>query len=354
MPFTRPLSSSAFVALLTLSATMTAAQPTVPRNGGPEVHSSIRHFVDRLYSPDPRERAEAACQIGRRHAEAASAIPVLLSMLADDAPVTALECAMSPWLRRALATSPDARQWSQTSPAQEAAEALGDIGNASIPGLLQALSQNDWKVRLFAAYGLGEVDEIIEPLPVVDALCRTLSDTHPNVRDRGAWALGEIEHASAVEPLMKALNDSDMRVRSRAAWALGEIENPAAVPGLLDALSDSDATVRRQVAWALGEIESPAAVSGLLQTLTDSDPGVRRQSAWALGEIEHSSAVDGLIIALRDDDWQVRKHAAWALGEIEDPTAISALRTAANDSNSQVRRAVDDALGELGAKRRRQ
>lgn len=384
MPATRLLSCSAVVVLLTLSAAVSVAQPTVPRDRVPAIPSSIRPFVDRLYSPDPRQRAEAACQIGRRHAEASSAIPVLLSMLGDEVLVTTLDCEMSPWLRRELATNPDALKWSQTSPAQEAAEALGEIGNASIPGLLQALTHGDWKVRSFAAYGLGEVDVIIEPIPVIDALSGTLSDAHPNVRDRSAWALGEIEHVAGVEPLLKALQDSEPRVRSRAAWALGEIEDPSAVQGLVRALSDSDASVReksvwalgeiesesavegllpllgdptpnvrRRVVWALGEIESPSAIQGLLQTLTDSDPDVRRQSAWALGEIEHSTAVSGLVSALKDEDWQVRKNAAWALGEIEDPSAIDALRAAANDSNNQVRRAVDYALGELSDKRRR-
>ena len=86
----QPLSVLVLAILLTLEVGATA-QPTVPRDRAPVVPSAIRSFVDRLYSPDPKERAEAACQIGRRHAEAASAIPILLSMLSDDVPVPALE-----------------------------------------------------------------------------------------------------------------------------------------------------------------------------------------------------------------------------------------------------------------------
>jgi HEAT repeat protein len=378
----QPLSLLALAILLTLLPAGATAQPTLARDRAPVVPGAILSFVDRLYSPDPKERAEAACQIGRRHAEAASAIPILLSMLSDDVPVPALECEMSPWLRRTLPTSPDARKWMETSPAKEAAEALGDIGNAAVPGLLQSLAQPDWKVRAFAALGLGEVDRIVELGQVIDALGNRLTDVHPDVRDRSAWALGEIEDPTAVEPLLKALDDGDARVRARAAWALGEIEHPSAVSGLLAALadreaavreksvwalgeiesdlavdgllrllSDANAKVRRQVVWALGEIESPAAVPGLVQTLTDSDVEVRRQSAWALGEIEHASAVESLVVALRDSDWQVRRTAAWALGEIEDPTAIDALRAAADDSNGEVRRAIDQALRELGDRR---
>ncbi len=350
MPSPQPPSVLVLAILVTLEAGATA-QPTVPRDRAPVVPSAIRSFVDRLYSPDPKERAEAACQIGRRHAEAVSAIPILLSMLSDDVPVPALECEMSPWLRRTLPSSPDARKWMETSPAKEAAEALGDIGNAAVPGLLQSLAHVDWKVRAFAALGLGEVDQILERGQVIEALGTRLSDGHPDVRDRSAWALGEIEDATAVEPLLKALHDGDARVRARAAWALGEIESDLAVNGLLPLLTDANVKVRRQVVWALGEIESAAAVPGLVQTLTDSDVDVRRQSAWALGEIEHATAVDSLVLALKDSDWQVRRTAAWALGEIEDPAAIDALRAAADDANSEVRRAIDHALRELGDRR---
>ena len=184
---------------------------------------AIRSLVDRLYSADPKERAEAACQLGRRHADAASAIPILLSMLSDDVTVPAIECEMGPWFRRTMPASPDARKWMETSPAKEAAEALGDIGDAAVPGLLQALAHSDWKTRKFAAVGLGEVDQITELQNVIGALAGRLTDVHPEVRDRSASALGEIEDAAAVEPLVKALQDSDARVRARAAWALGEI-----------------------------------------------------------------------------------------------------------------------------------
>jgi HEAT repeat protein len=367
--------------LLSLAAPV-AAQPTLPRERISGVTGTIRSLVDRLYSPDPKERAEAACQLGRRREDAASAIPVLLSMLGDDVVVPAIECEMGSWARN-LPMTAEARKWMETSPAKEAAEALGDIGNAAVPGLVAALEQSDWKVRKFAAIGLGELDRIDEVASVVTALGNHLADAHPDVRDRSAWALGEIEHPSAVEPLVRAFHDSDARVRTRIAWALGEIEHPSAVDALVAALKDSDAAVReksvwalgeiesdlaveglvpllgdadpkvrRQVAWALGEIESAAAVPALVQSLTDTEITVRRQAAWALGEIEHPSAVDALCRALADNDAQVRRTAAWALGEIEDPSAIDELRAAANDENAEVRRAVAHALRELGDRRR--
>ena len=370
------------VTTFALIATDLAAQPTLPRSRAPQLPASIRSFVDRLYSADPRDRAEAACEIGRRHTDAASAIPILLSMLSDDVAVSALECEMTPWLRRAIVTSPDAQRWSETSPAKEAADTLGEIGEAAVPGLLQALGHADWKTRKFAAYGLGEAEPISNRAKVVEALGNCLDDAHPEVRDRSAWALGEIEDPAAVPGLTRALRDADAKVRATVAWALGEIEDPSAVSGLIESLKDAEVTVRQKVVWALGEIESGTAVDALVGVLTDPDAGIRRHAAWALGEIEDARAVAGLTKlladpdatvrkqaawalgeiedgsavvpltqALKDADWQVRKTVAWALGEIEDPSAIDALRAAEQDTNSEVRRAVSQALRELRDRR---
>ena len=159
----------AFAILFTLLGGGATAQPALPRDQAPAVQQVFRSFVDRLYSPDPKERAELpakwAAARGSRERNPDSVVDAERRRQRPGGGVR-----MSPWLRRRLATSPDARKWMETSPAKEAAEALGDIGNASVPGLLQALAHSDWKTRMFAAHGLGEVDGIIERDKVIDAL----------------------------------------------------------------------------------------------------------------------------------------------------------------------------------------
>lgn len=380
----KPLLALTTAGLLTWTSADALDQPRMSRDQVPEVSSAIRPFIDGLYSSDPKERAEAACQIGRRHTEAAAAIPVLLSMLSDDVPVAWIECEMSAWMRRELARSSDAARWAQTSPAAEAAEALSEIGRAAVPGLLEALRHEDWTSRMFAAKALGEFDRFADPAEVIGALASRLNDPHPEVRDRAAWALGEIEDPRATAPLLDALRTGDARLRTRAIRALGEIEDPTAVDGLVAALGNSDAKVREQAVWALGEIESDRAVPGLLPLLNDDDAAIRRKVAWALGEIESELAVDalvmaladpdtdvrlqvasalgemedptaldGLVRALKDDDWRVRRAAAAALGEIEDPRALAPLRAAAQDERPEVRRAVAHALREIEDPRQR-
>lgn len=367
------------VGILMISASA-AAQPTMARERVPAVPQSLRAFVDRLYSPDPAERAEAACQIGRRYRDAAPTIAILLTMLHDDVLVQRIDCNVSDWLRHQANLSADALKWMETSPAKEAADTLGEIGDAAVPGLIRELQHADARVRKFAAYGLGEAEPRLERGRAVAALADRLVDASGDVRDQSAWALGEIEDAAAVPALSEALHrDAEARVRLRAAWALGEIEHASAVPalvvtlkdpdvalrkqsawalgeiesglavdGLVAALTDADATVRRQAAWALGEIEDAAAVPGLSTALgTDAEVMVRREAAWALGEIESRGAVEPLIRALKDANFEVRKTAAWALGEIEDSSALEALQAARYDVNVEVRRAVADAIREL-------
>lgn len=336
-----------FAAVSLLTAAPVWAQPTLPLNTAGKMPDAIRPFVDRLYAANPAERAEAACQLGKRAWQSTVAIPILLSMLHDDVVVEEIECNMSPWLRRELRVNAEARQWSRTSPAKEAADTLAEIGDAAIPGLVQALKNADWRVRKFAALGLGEVDTKFDRPEMTAALSDTLRDIYADVRAQSAWALGEIEDDRAVGALVNALGDAEVRVRKQAAWALGEIESPAAVKGLVAALKDTAIEVRRQAAWALGEIEDASAISGLVAALADADADVRKQAAWALGEIEDVLAVKALIGALQDNDWQVRKTAAWALGEIEDASAIPALETARRDGRVEVREAAMHALREL-------
>ena len=261
------------------------AQPTLAKSQAGKMPDAIRPFVDQLYSADPRQRAEGACQLGERPEAAIVAIPILVSMLGDDVAVPAIECDMSPWLRRELTRSADARRWAETSPAKEAAEALGEIGDPAVPGLLQALRHADWKTRKFAAHAFGETDRITEVGTAVSALVATLRDGHAEVRDRAAWALGELEDPSAIPGLLTALKDTDTELRSKAAWALGEIEDARAVQGLVQALKDSHWEVRKMAAWALGEIEDISAIEPLQAARYDANVEVREAVVHALREL---------------------------------------------------------------------
>ena len=138
------------------------------------IPSDIRSQVRRLYSSDPIQRALGANCLGKMGAEAVPAVPFLIGILDDE---TALE-----WRH---GKNIPARG---TSPAEEAENALEEIGK-----------------------------------PAVDPLIAALKNQNSDIRGRAARALGTIRDTRAVDPLIAALKDENSGVRGRAARALQEI-----------------------------------------------------------------------------------------------------------------------------------
>jgi len=196
------------------------------------------------------------------------------------------------------------------------------------------------------------------PLPVTNAdtnavaaaLIRALEDSVAAVREDAAYALGQLEAASAIQPLIARLGrDPAPKVREMIAWALGQIESPSATDALAAAAQrDASEEVRAMAVWALAQVQDPAAVSALTALLRDRSAEVRGRAAWAIGTIEPSAAPPGLLEALDDAAADVRLRAAWALGQIADPGAVPRLSAKLRDASTDVRRAAMWALGQIG------
>ena len=144
--------------LLMLFGAGVTAQPTLPRQQAPAYPvRSVRSSIVSIH-PIRRCALKRLASWGARRAEAGSAIPILLSMLGDDVTVPALQCEMSPWLRRTLPVSSDAQKWMATSPAKEAAEALGEIDDpGAIDELRAAANDSNNEVRRAVAHALSEL-----------------------------------------------------------------------------------------------------------------------------------------------------------------------------------------------------
>jgi beta-lactamase regulating signal transducer with metallopeptidase domain/HEAT repeat protein len=192
-------------------------------------------------------RALAARTLGALHAT--EAIPVLVALLEDDAPLPQAPA----WTGDLW--SPRHLTWSEPSPGESAAISLASMSVDAAPALIAALRAR-----------------------------------HPSARRNAAWALGEL-HAPRlrglpeVPPLLNALRDEAADVRAAAAWALGETKDHRATVRLCAALEDRNAAVRRQAARALGELADARAGDALRDALDDANPAVRRAASWALDEI---------------------------------------------------------------------
>lgn len=99
--------------------------------------------------------------------------------------------------------------------------ALGTMGPAGVPWLVQALRTGEPKGRTWAAHSLryfGAADG-----EAVAALIAALHDDVADVRAEAAWTLGymKLRTPSAVAALRKALQDESESVRYAASEALG-------------------------------------------------------------------------------------------------------------------------------------
>lgn len=117
-------------------------------------------------------------------------------------------------------------------------------------GLIKDLKVEDEDVRVRAKDSLADIGR-----RAVGSLVDALRDEDPRVRGGAAEVLGRIKSKNALDPLIIALSDEDGRVRISAARALGEIKDPRAVPALNAALSDDDMRVQGTAQWALEEIK---------------------------------------------------------------------------------------------------
>jgi HEAT repeat protein len=253
------------ILILSLLVVATAAHPEAIQR------RDVSALTKELGAPDPETRTRAACGLRELGSAAAAAIPVLVNVLGDGAPVDPAVCALNWWRGNV----------SLTSPGEQAASALVAIGARAFEPVLGALKSGLWIARRNAAWAMGAFAD----RRAVEALIAALKDIEAAVREQVAWALGALDDRTAAPALIEALKDPDDRVRRQVAWALGAIDDARAVDGLISALGDKSAEVRKQAAWALGAIGDSRALPGLLPALKDTDPGVRRQAAWAIGVV---------------------------------------------------------------------
>lgn len=99
-----------------------------------------------------------------------------------------------------------------------AALALGKLNDTRTQyPLIQALGDQDDKVRANAAEALGLMNWLIQEL----------GDPNPNIRSRAIETLGDIGNGQTIDPLKNvSLNDKDLDVRIRAAEALEKLGAP--------------------------------------------------------------------------------------------------------------------------------
>lgn len=224
-----------------------------------------------------------------------------------------------------------------------AAEALGAADSPrAVEALIQAIGDSNENVIRAAVRALGQTksDRAVGPLlallaseplgalaaealaqlgqPAVPGLMAALKDSRPTVRALAARALGEIAPGQAVPALIELAKGDSGSPKAEAIEALSKIGDPAALSVISLALHNGSVMTRRKAIRALARIRDPKAVDILTEALRDPDLQVRQEAASGLGEIGDARALRPLEAAAENDPSpDVRSAAQAAIAQIQ-------------------------------------
>ena len=210
--------------------------------------------------------------------------------------------------------------------------------------------------RASLAFEMGPLAVVSRPVPVelVDGLLQAVDDENAKVRMEAIYALGTIARPplpdAAAAQLVKALDHYDPAIRAATARVVARLDVKSAADGLIKAMNDSQAPVRYAAMRALGALNERRAVPALTEQFKYYGKG---EGAWsaidALAHLADPSSVPLFKAHLADKDAFIRRGAAEGLGRTGDTSEVSALQIGAgNDTAEMVRAAMAFALQKLG------
>lgn len=142
---------------------------------------------------------------------------------------------------------------------EEAARALGEIGEPAVKPLIEALEDENLLVQEWAIKALGKIGDAKAVKPLIESISRTQHIRFRPVVQLDILLVKAVEALvkigePAVKPLIKALKDEF--VRAEAAQALGKIGDARAVKPLIQALKVDDGLARGDIERALKKIKA--------------------------------------------------------------------------------------------------
>lgn len=299
-------------------------------------------LVASLDDADPLVRWHAARAIGLLGHEAASAIPALTKLLADEDAVTVTQAAAAIGHirgdddRDAIPAADLAIYEAATEPLVQTTVHPDPRARRAAVRTLRRLSRSPEQL---ARTVLEQLDDV-EPeaiLPAMHTLADMQGDAVPFLLEALAdpksryWAevvLAEIGAAAApaVEPLAEIAAEGEIEERVQAILALAAIGEPAraAEPQLVAALESPDASLRYVAAYALGQVRAAAADEALTAAAAAADPLLATLASWARARIHPddqpllAEAVERLTQGLVSDSPPVRRAAVEGLSGLSD------------------------------------
>lgn len=211
---------------------------------------------------------------------------------------------------------------------EEASGALARLGPAAIPVLVDALTHEEWLVRLHAVESLGKTKspEAVEPL-----LRLLFNDRDSSLREDAVRALGDIGHERAVDFLLTALKEPGLR--PLVVEALGKIGDRRAVPALVAVVDGTNRPEQSRV------------VAGCGDQWTE-EMTAQAAAARSLGQIRDPATIPVLVAALKNT--VTRAEAATALVAFGQPAIPHLVAQLKNEQDGNILFHVKEALAQLG------
>jgi len=194
--------------------------------------------------------------------------------------------------------------------------ALVELGKVNMDWLIHGFTVDDHKKRSSLA---GVICDGFDKAAVPKML-EALKNDDDRIRQGAAWALGCIGGKEAVEAVKTALNDEHVGVRSAAAWSAGNLRDPSLTQPLIDALQDKELTVKSMAAEQLGKFEGEKVIAALIKALSDDAPEVRGYAATSLAMLTATEAIPALKALEKDTNAVVREAVDYALRRMKIDT----------------------------------
>lgn len=260
---------------------------------------------------------EALGEIGDRRA-----VPVLLSLLTTRGPQQRTTIRALGAIGDERALDPIAALLSRPSLAQEAIEALLQLGPRVLMRVASLL--RDPATAGAACELLGQLGDRRATWPMI----RALSSPRARVRRQCAVALGVLGDPRAQRALYRLLQDADASVRRRAITALNRVNDGSMGPLLAPLISDPERGMA--VLPALHGRAARAAVPHLEAIIASSSAQNRERAIAALGRIGGTEAAAPLTELLASPSGADRYAAATALSRLEPEVALPPLLAGAH------------------------
>ena len=206
-----------------------------------------------------------------------------------------------------------------------AAETLSDDASYDTAPLLDALSDESWRVRRAAIKG---VSQHAAPEAIASLVSLVVKNHHnPSLLNSALQVLAASE-VDTLSPLLELLKGPDPDLRMQAALALGEQGDARAVEGLIETLKDDDTNVRYHAIEALGKLKAAEAVDALAEIAESKDFFLSFAALESLAVIGDAS-VTSRMAPLLDNEF-LRDAAINLLGQLGDDSAVGPLTALLN------------------------